>query len=331
MSNLIQWIEIENYKCFEHLRVEGLKRVNLIGGDNNVGKTAFLGAGYINIRSSNYLSFCYSFEDVFLYRDFINLMERDRLGNSYSYQKNKMSVFEDFNIFNIETNLRKVNLKIELDNIEKILEIEIDENKKKIREKEYKDISLDDFFKNINFLPSFGTTDFKLMRLFSYIQKNRKRNELNSFINSFDSNIEEFDIINDTPSCFVKDRGEFIALSEFGDGLGRFISIICAIWGSENGTLFIDEVENGIHYTKLDKLFEIIFVTAKKLNTQIFLTTHSKEAIEAFNRVQFDFDESDSCYLEFMKGKKSGKISVWNRDREELDYSLKNRERLRGE
>jgi hypothetical protein len=41
---MISWIEIDNYRGFEHLKVEGLSRVSLIVGANNAGKTALLEA-----------------------------------------------------------------------------------------------------------------------------------------------------------------------------------------------------------------------------------------------------------------------------------------------
>ena len=43
-SHFIKNIAIENFKCFKNLQIEGMERVNLIGGKNNVGKTAFLEA-----------------------------------------------------------------------------------------------------------------------------------------------------------------------------------------------------------------------------------------------------------------------------------------------
>jgi len=44
IQHFIGQIEIENFRCFDSLNVENLKRVNLVGGDNNVGKSAFLEA-----------------------------------------------------------------------------------------------------------------------------------------------------------------------------------------------------------------------------------------------------------------------------------------------
>ncbi|WP_198648988.1 ATP/GTP-binding protein [Cyanothece sp. BG0011] len=47
-KDMIRDIEIENFRCFEHTKVEGFERVNLIGGKNNSGKTALLEAILLN-------------------------------------------------------------------------------------------------------------------------------------------------------------------------------------------------------------------------------------------------------------------------------------------
>jgi predicted ATP-dependent endonuclease of OLD family len=43
-SRFIQDITIRNFKCFEELKIEGCGQLNLILGDNNVGKTSVLEA-----------------------------------------------------------------------------------------------------------------------------------------------------------------------------------------------------------------------------------------------------------------------------------------------
>jgi AAA domain, putative AbiEii toxin, Type IV TA system len=45
---MIKDIEINNFRCFDQLKVSGFKRVNLISGNNNVGKTALLEAILLN-------------------------------------------------------------------------------------------------------------------------------------------------------------------------------------------------------------------------------------------------------------------------------------------
>jgi len=92
-----------------------------------------------------------------------------------------------------------------------------------------------------------------------------------------------------------------VLLSSLGEGINRYIAILCAIWASKDGYLFIDEIENGIHFTNYEKLWNIIFETSKMANCQIFVTTHSKECIEAFNRANVD---DEGSYLEFYRNKK---------------------------
>jgi AAA15 family ATPase/GTPase len=45
---MIQDIETNNFRCFDSLKVSGCKRINLISGKNNVGKTALLEAIFLN-------------------------------------------------------------------------------------------------------------------------------------------------------------------------------------------------------------------------------------------------------------------------------------------
>lgn len=45
---MIKDIEIENFRCFEHTKIEGFESINLIGGKNNLGKTALLEAILLN-------------------------------------------------------------------------------------------------------------------------------------------------------------------------------------------------------------------------------------------------------------------------------------------
>jgi AAA15 family ATPase/GTPase len=41
-------VEIENFRCFGKSTFSGFSQINLIGGNNNAGKTAFLEALYLH-------------------------------------------------------------------------------------------------------------------------------------------------------------------------------------------------------------------------------------------------------------------------------------------
>lgn len=78
---------------------------------------------------------------------------------------------------------------------------------------------------------------------------------------------------------------ERVPLKSMGDGINRVLSIALALVNTENGYLLIDEFENGLHYSVQEKLWEVVFMLAQKLNVQVFATTHSEDCIRAFSSV----------------------------------------------
>ena len=54
---MIKKITIENFRCFDKLKVLGFERVNLISGKNNAGKTALLEAIFLNSAPTRYSLF----------------------------------------------------------------------------------------------------------------------------------------------------------------------------------------------------------------------------------------------------------------------------------
>ena len=53
-DNKIDSIYIDNFKLFQDFEVKNLKRVNLIGGKNNIGKTSFLEAINLNLSAIDF-------------------------------------------------------------------------------------------------------------------------------------------------------------------------------------------------------------------------------------------------------------------------------------
>lgn len=73
--------------------------------------------------------------------------------------------------------------------------------------------------------------------------------------------------------------GKKVPLNYMGDGIGRVLTILLSIISNKNGLVLIDEIENGIHYSIMPSVWEIISVVAEKYNCQIFATTHSYECL----------------------------------------------------
>ena len=66
-----------------------------------------------------------------------------------------------------------------------------------------------------------------------------------------------------------------------GDGISRLLSIILAIATVKDGIVLIDEMDAGLHYSVLSKVWEGVCRAAQKFNCQVIATTHSYECLQA--------------------------------------------------
>lgn len=76
-----------------------------------------------------------------------------------------------------------------------------------------------------------------------------------------------------------------VPLRLFGSGLNRLFRIVLSALNARDGLLLIDEFENGLHHTVQLGLWRIVFDLAQELDIQIFATSHSWDAVEAFQKV----------------------------------------------
>ena len=72
---------------------------------------------------------------------------------------------------------------------------------------------------------------------------------------------------------------EGLLLNAYGDGMKKAMLLLSAVLRAKNGILLLDEFETAIHVSAMGKVFKWIMETADRLNVQIFMTSHSLEAI----------------------------------------------------
>ena len=71
-------------------------------------------------------------------------------------------------------------------------------------------------------------------------------------------------------------------LAMFGEGVRRVFEVGLLFAGARGGVLLVDQFENAIHAELLPEFTRLVQDLAVELNVQVFLSTHSKEAIDAF-------------------------------------------------
>ncbi len=60
---------------------------------------------------------------------------------------------------------------------------------------------------------------------------------------------------------------------------------------AKNGIFLIDEIETSIHFSALSKVFTWLIKACKINKTQLFVTTHSLEAVDAMLEADSEKDE----------------------------------------
>ncbi len=118
---------------------------------------------------------------------------------------------------------------------------------------------------------------------------NQLEEELNKHLNQFDNNIQAISFnTNNQLKLKVKNIKEKVPLSMFGDGLMKYLHIVSIFIANNATTIYIDEVENGLHFSRMRLLLEKIIDFIKKNkdgNLQVFMTTHNQEFIEILDQV----------------------------------------------
>jgi len=316
-EHFIKNIEIKNFKCFEDFKSEGFGRVNLIGGKNNVGKTAFMEACFLS--KSNGISDLYGkLLEIKTHRDVINNLltkttrEEDLKKiildnkNIYIYREDHIIVdeYEEYDCGQTSISRDKELGTFFVSTHYHDLELSNEYSFKKLMEFLDEDINFSKAKFSLNFLSPYSHTNNILNWIISEAKLRNKYDNLNEFLlETF--NVKNIDTIRNQP--LLKIDNEYRELASFGQGIKTFINIVASILLLEDDVIFIDEIENGIHYTNLDKLWEIILTISKQQNVQVFATTHSKECIESYARVAKRLEDEEIGFIELGINKK-GKL-----------------------
>ncbi len=285
-------IDIENYKQFEKFSIQNLNRINLIGGDNNSGKSSLLEAVYLLCIQNDIFAFIEMqrrrgkfFNNVPSNWLFKNLPNESKVSGVFFESKVENYFFaqqEEDNSFDKTNYLTTLFLKGSFDNEYSESNLRLFERRKQ------------SYFKHINNLCNVRySSPFSIHSREDLFKSHEKSIETKSiekildFIRTYvDKGIEKIDLVGegDLQRFLVthKDYKEAIDITHFGDGLQRIFQITLLFATVKNGVLLIDEIENAIHHDLFKNFTRFIEDLAEEFNVQLFITSHSKECINSF-------------------------------------------------
>ena len=89
----------------------------------------------------------------------------------------------------------------------------------------------------------------------------------------------------------------------YGDGMKKANLLMSAVVAAKGGILLLDEFETAIHTSAMADVLYWIINTCKKLDVQLFMTTHSLEALKTVLNLSDKFEEEISLYTLYKKEK----------------------------
>lgn len=331
MANHIENIDIVHFRGIHSLMIDNLNQINIIAGDNNSGKTSVLEAmlllrnpnDFTNIlRIARMRDTNTFFSGTPVYESFINLFPRDIdkmevalnakcRGKSIAYkmhgeQKKIMMDPEDVlkKLYPAKRNrmMRDMDSEmIEVDafNGELIYEVDGMRDRMPVEIDAYATTSGREIKKN-NFINMIylSPTDHVRGFVFDRIIRNDAYKEIClRVLQLFDSEIVDLVILknedNSRSTEYIKHaKLGNMPLSTYGDGIKKVLSLANAIAQAAGGVLLIDEVETAIHSKYYDDIFRFLVKASIQFDVQVFITTHSIEAIDGLLATQ-DYEHQD--------------------------------------
>ncbi|GAB1543194.1 hypothetical protein NUACC21_58680 [Scytonema sp. NUACC21] len=162
------------------------------------------------------------------------------------------------------------------------------------------------------FLTTVNITFSSLAKMWDEITLTPKEDEVVRGLQIIEPNVERISFTSRQTSnsgIIIKVSGQHdpIPLGSMGDGMRRILNLAIFAVNAENGFLLVDEIDAGLYYEVQTDMWRLILEIAKRLNIQIFATTHSWDCVRAFQEVLDDVEDSNIGKL-FCLDMKYGKL-----------------------
>lgn len=286
-------IFIENYKQFSNVEFSNCKRLNVFAGDNNVGKTSLLEALFLLSHQNSFKGL----QEIIRRRAKAadNKIDAKWFGNQILQNTLIKGTFDN-NSCGVEINSVKEDVQDIEDSTGYLKSVSF----KSFFGQERQD-TLIRLFENRDYTTAakgdkvvcpivFSSPFFsnEPHRYSAFYAKSVQAKAISKIVDFIKENIiptiKDIRLVDDLQRFLVIDDNFDNArdLGSYGEGVQRIFFISLLFASVENGVLLIDEFENAIHVSLLKQFSTFINKLSKEFNVQVFLTSHSKECIDAF-------------------------------------------------
>lgn len=154
------------------------------------------------------------------------------------------------------------------------------------------------------FITSSSLTTQKMIELFDKVVLTDDEKLVLETLQTIEPNIERIAYVNpyvlrnsfESRSGFVvrlSNTNQRVPIGSMGDGVWRILGLALAIVSAKDGVLFVDEIDTGLHFTAMSDMWKLIWKTAKRLNVQVFATTHNSDCWKSLASIASEEDAAE--------------------------------------
>ncbi|MFN0214489.1 MAG: AAA family ATPase, partial [Saprospiraceae bacterium] len=269
----LTYFKVENFKRFDSLELTGIGQFNLVVGDNNAGKTSVLEAiaslARINEKEEPFRK---SFDDFaqILIRRGINVQGNvDMFFNYLLKHENKPII--------IETNISgHGSLKIKLSKSNNPNFINVQVKKESSPNMEFKveptNAKLPSALIPAN-IEINGNLPDEYQKVLNYSRANKRL--IIDNLKVIDQRIVDIEVLPIITQSHVmigyENDDRYLPLTSMGESAVRVFYYLLRIISNSGHRLLIDEIDTGIHYSRMKNFLKILFQIAIKNEVQLFL------------------------------------------------------------
>ncbi len=342
---------VKNFRTFSSILIENMQRINLIIGKNNAGKTAFLEAIFLHIGSLNPVLTA----NIAQFRGITGF--KANAEDLWSSLFHNFNINKTIELTAVYPDRSKATLKISLLPSSLVTFDEIDKSHTDYSSRDsqlsllpgqhlqykytHKSTSFTKTAKlttqGLNIEPLGGTipqTGFFVparisldpgatAQRFGELEIKLESKTIVNFLKIIEPRIKSLTVIPLGPVSYIHaDIGgkRLMPLQLLGEGMVRLSEIAIDISSATGGIVLVDDIDTGIHHSVLPIFWKALFKLTKKLNVQLFASTHSAESLETAHRAWNDMNQYDMAVYRLQRVGQS--VDVISYDKQTLEAAI---------
>lgn len=279
-------MHLKNFKGFRDTEIPEFRKVNLIVGGQNVGKTSLLEA------------------IVFVAGDVLDTTKvgsRYKIPSMFRFDEGKNSIRFWHGIVGTNSSPRDVLVEAFINGIPAKqggfgFKHKTSAGVEYFTREDSPKLIRDNFFGISNVIDSpvvlqiypfsiFTKNANEQVEIYGQLVAKKKKKKILELLKKIDSRIEGIDAIapDGEHQVYIEldNHSELLPLSHLGHGFTRLFELYSGLAVTDSKLALIDEIENGIHYSALPTVFQGIRELSESSGVQSIITTHSLECIQA--------------------------------------------------